>query len=330
MAVDFAPGSTSTLEQSILDGMTTARKLIVCDCAKTTLSVKNSYIMRSSTTPVVLTNHTPGVHEIENSAISTNVTAGVSCATTATENCLFGGNGNDYVGGGVIDATDATGSIPTYTDLAGGDYSPTLTSPTRDIGVDEGFVTDLVGNPIPWGTGYDVGPYEFKGLIDPVVYSSEGARDATIICADLSGAPLPGFNPYDLFPAMGDPLVTLAQIVLISLFTDRAANPDDALPAGQEDRRGWFADTSTEKMGSRFWLDEGAAVDDDTLLRNRHYAEEALSHMTRDGLATSIEIDMDIVTDETRPSEARLESEIRVRLDRARGVILKFPDLWGL
>lgn len=215
-------------------------------------------------------------------------------------------------------------------DYANHDFHILATSPYRDAGTTCTATTDPDGNPIPAGSAPCIGAFEWVPSVSPVTYESEYMPDATFICTDITGAPLPGFSAYDLFPAQGDPLVSLAQIVLISLFTDRVANPDDELPPGQTDRRGWFADTSTDKLGSRLWLDEGAAVDDNTLLRNRHFVEEALAHLTRDGLATSVEIDMDIVTDDRNPTEARLETEIRVLLDQKRGVILKFPDLWGL
>ena len=221
-------------------------------------------------------------------------------------------------------------SDPLFVDYAGHDYHLLAGSPRIDTGTACIATVDPDGNTIPSGGGYDIGTFELVPFVTPVTYDSEYTSGATIICTDLSGTPIPGYNPYDLFPAINDPLVSLAQIVLVSLFSDRVAGYDDELPAGQVDRRGWFADTAEEKTGSRLWLDEGAAVVDDTLDRNRRWVEESLAHLTRDGLATAVEIEMDIAESETNPAEAMLLTQITVRLDEDRGVILKFPDLWGL
>lgn len=43
----------------------------------------------------------------------------------------------------------------------------------------------------------------------------------------------------------------------LSLLTDRRAAKEDALPADEKDRRGWFGDTFSEKgeqIGSKIWL----------------------------------------------------------------------------
>lgn len=221
-------------------------------------------------------------------------------------------------------------SDPLFADYAGHDYHLLAGSPRIDAGTTVIATVDPDGVAIPQGTAPDIGAFEWVQAVTPVVYDSGATADATVIATYLDGTPLAGFAAYDLFPAHGDRLVTLAQIVLISLFSDRVAATDDELPPGQDNRRGWFADTTGDKIGSRLWLMESSAVTDTTLDDCRFYAAEALAHMTRDGLATSVEVDMDIVTDDANPLEARLETTITVRLDEKRGVILKFPDLWGL
>lgn len=221
-------------------------------------------------------------------------------------------------------------SDPLFADYAAHDYHLLASSPRIDAGTVCIATVDPDGTAIPQGSSPDIGSYEYIDPTPPAVESADYMADVTIICTDLSGTPIPGFNSYDLFSAINDPLVTLAQIVLVSLFSDRVAGYDDELPAGQVWRRGWYADTADEKIGSRLWLEEGAAVTDDTIDKNRHYAEEALAHLTRDGLATSVEIEMEIVDSPYNPAEAMLVAEITARLDERRGVILKFPDLWGL
>lgn len=91
----------------------------------------------------------------------------------------------------------------------------------------------------------------------------------------------------------------LTTAVLLSLFTDRHAEPDDALPGGSEDPRGsWmdaFANEEGDRMGSRLWLLERAKLLPETVTRVREYCEEALEWMVRDGVAKSVTVETWIV-----------------------------------
>jgi phage gp46-like protein len=90
----------------------------------------------------------------------------------------------------------------------------------------------------------------------------------------------------------------LKTAVIISLFTDRRANADDALPSG-DDRRGWWGDTladvSGDKIGSRLWLLNREKQLSSVLVRAREYAIEALQWLVEDGAARSINATADIV-----------------------------------
>lgn len=97
-------------------------------------------------------------------------------------------------------------------------------------------------------------------------------------------------NGPDLVP--GNPLLN---DIILSLFSDAPALPDDVLPSGaSSDRRGWFgdayADVPGDVWGSRLWLLERAKCDQDTLNRGLEYAQEALQHLIDDGVAASIDI----------------------------------------
>lgn len=85
----------------------------------------------------------------------------------------------------------------------------------------------------------------------------------------------------------------LRAAVLVSLFTDRRAEPDDT--ASGEDRRGWWADAWSEvdgdRIGSRLWLLARAKETATTLERARAYTAEALAWMIEDGIARAIEIE---------------------------------------
>jgi phage gp46-like protein len=86
---------------------------------------------------------------------------------------------------------------------------------------------------------------------------------------------------------------TLASSVILSLFLDRRAGADDALPAGA-DRRGWIGDalspTPGDRIGSRLWLLAREKQTEETRLRAEEYAAEALAWLVEDGLASSVEV----------------------------------------
>jgi phage gp46-like protein len=90
---------------------------------------------------------------------------------------------------------------------------------------------------------------------------------------------------------------TLATAVVLSLFTDRRASRDDALPTNQTDRRGWVGeefvaadfDTRPDNWGSALWLLPGKATLD-VLEQARFAAQEALAWLVRDGIASRVEV----------------------------------------
>lgn len=91
----------------------------------------------------------------------------------------------------------------------------------------------------------------------------------------------------------------LARAVMISLFTDRRAEPYDALPdtgGDPPDRRGWWADAFQEAgrdarpIGSRLWLLERSVLSRETLRRAEDYAREALAWIVADGAAGAVTV----------------------------------------
>lgn len=78
--------------------------------------------------------------------------------------------------------------------------------------------------------------------------------------------------------------------VFISLFTERVANPDDAILDGTNDPRGWWGDEMHYPIGSRLWLLERAKQDQSTLFRARDYMTEALQWLIDDGVVASFDI----------------------------------------
>jgi phage gp46-like protein len=78
----------------------------------------------------------------------------------------------------------------------------------------------------------------------------------------------------------------LRTAVLLSLFTDRRAQADDAIEDG--DYRGWHAEPS---RGSRLWLLARAKETPDTLARAKTYTEEALAWLVEDGIARTVTVE---------------------------------------
>ncbi len=90
--------------------------------------------------------------------------------------------------------------------------------------------------------------------------------------------------------AAADPLV---RAVVISLFTWRRADPDDALPDGAS-RMGWWGDNHAsvagDKIGSKLWLLVREPLTDATIARAKAYAAQALDWMIADGVASRVDI----------------------------------------
>ncbi|MCP3017955.1 phage GP46 family protein [Cupriavidus basilensis] len=83
----------------------------------------------------------------------------------------------------------------------------------------------------------------------------------------------------------------LSTAILISVFTDRVANPDDVIPDGSNDPRGWWGDLGEAvPIGSRLWLLERAKQNDDTLQRAYDYVTECLQWLLDDGVVAKFDI----------------------------------------
>ncbi|WP_163371084.1 phage GP46 family protein [Endozoicomonas acroporae] len=84
----------------------------------------------------------------------------------------------------------------------------------------------------------------------------------------------------------------LETAVIISLFTDARAFPDDGLPPGA-DPRGVWSDSLTQTAtptGSRRWLLARAKQNNETLLKLVDYDRESLSWLLDSGLASAVNI----------------------------------------
>lgn len=89
--------------------------------------------------------------------------------------------------------------------------------------------------------------------------------------------------------ASGHDLVTA---ILISLFTDRRADPDDVIPDGTTDPRGWWGDLGADRpIGSKIWLLERAKATEAVRLQAQGYISDALQWLVDDGVAASVDVE---------------------------------------
>lgn len=92
---------------------------------------------------------------------------------------------------------------------------------------------------------------------------------------------------------MSGPVLTtgsdLQTAILISIFTDRMADPDDVIPDSSNDPRGWWADDDVP-IGSRMWLLKRAKQTTQTLQRAYAYLAEALQWFVDDGVVGRFDI----------------------------------------
>ena len=114
--------------------------------------------------------------------------------------------------------------------------------------------------------------------------------------------------------------------VTISLFTDRRAEPDDILPGGDDDRRGWWGDAypvvEGHLIGSRLWLLSRSKATQDVVNAAKLYAEEALAWMLEDGAAGQIIVTSERVRD--------IILGLRVQVFRPGESSPRYDKLWEL
>jgi phage gp46-like protein len=91
----------------------------------------------------------------------------------------------------------------------------------------------------------------------------------------------------------------LTSAVLISLFTDRIAAPDDVILDGTNDPRGWWGDIGEHvPIGSRLWLLDRSKQTQEVLNKAYDYIVEALQWLVDDGVVDGF----NVVTEWTQDS----------------------------
>ncbi|MCM2569698.1 MULTISPECIES: phage GP46 family protein [Achromobacter] len=89
----------------------------------------------------------------------------------------------------------------------------------------------------------------------------------------------------------------LATAMLVSVFTDAMAAPDDVIPDGTGDPRGWWGDQfdPDAPLGSKLWLLQREKQTQTTLNRAYDYLAEALKWLIDDGVVARFDISVEWV-----------------------------------
>lgn len=134
-----------------------------------------------------------------------------------------------------------------------------------------------------------------------------------------------GARFFDLALEDGD-LATdegLETAVILSLFTDRRAEPDDPLPDGTNDRRGYWADAYNDRPhGSRLWLLRREKERGAVLRRAKTYAEEALAWLVEDEVAS------EVVVEATNLRRGVLQLRVEIRRGEREALERQYEYVW--
>lgn len=159
------------------------------------------------------------------------------------------------------------------------------------------------------------------------VPSDTGPSDTGLAC-DLAlrgdGDPLADV-PIDLATDLATD-AGLETAVIVSLFSDRRADPDDPLPDAGDDRRGWWGDAvpdlPDDRIGSRLWLLAREKQLPEVLARAEDYARQALAWLVEDGVAGRVSA----TASAPRPGVLALA----VAIDRPEGPPRRFDYVWRI
>lgn len=143
--------------------------------------------------------------------------------------------------------------------------------------------------------------------------------------ASPTGQPVTYFERLQTFALGLEP--TLQTAIVLSLFTDRRAGPDDVLPRGVADRRGWVGEAfvgNGQPWGSHLWLLSRGKSTDDKPAKARFACEEALQWMLDTGLASRIVVDAEWV-----PGTQAERLAIRPQIWQGQEAAPVYDVLWG-
>jgi phage gp46-like protein len=144
-----------------------------------------------------------------------------------------------------------------------------------------------------WVSMYEAGTFDWEQASEEFTYKPIRV-DLTPKAGDirlLYGANLSDFNMdgLDLERDAG-----LETALLISLFTNKRADPDDVLPDNTNDRGGWHGDVTMDiPVGSRLWLLYRSPTTTEIPTRAVEYIKEALQWLIDDGVAEKVDVEVE-------------------------------------
>lgn len=119
---------------------------------------------------------------------------------------------------------------------------------------------------------------------------------------------------------------SLETMVILSLFTDVEASPEEIRGAGLDLQRGWWGeadalrDPGRPRMGSKLWLLRRGKTTLETLRKAETYAREALQWLVDTGVARTVAVLA------TRPERGIIALEIDIV--RPQALLPAFRRLW--
>lgn len=144
--------------------------------------------------------------------------------------------------------------------------------------------------------------------------------------SSAAGAPVSFVERLQTYSVALEPTIQTA--IILSLFTDRRATADDALPAGVSDRRGWVGEAFVgdgRPWGSHLWLVRAGKSTSDVLERARFAAQEALAWMVETGVATRV-----VVTAEWVAGTNSERMALRPQIYQGADVAPVYDVLWAV
>lgn len=116
----------------------------------------------------------------------------------------------------------------------------------------------------------------------------------------------------------------LKTAVLVSLFTDARVSESE-LPPGESDLRGYWGDAFPEvagdRYGSKLWLLAREKMTAEVRARAEEYAIEALQWLIDDGVASAIDVSVEVTGIES--------VTMKVQITRPKDATANFSFVWG-
>lgn len=115
----------------------------------------------------------------------------------------------------------------------------------------------------------------------------------------------------------------LTRAVINSLFSWARAS-DEEVDEGQP-KQGWWGDTfESDSFGSKLWLLMRSTLSDDneTVLRAKEYSKEALEWLVTDGVAKSVDVQVE------RFGLEMIDIEVTITKPDRQRLVLRFKDVW--